>query len=37
MNQPVTIAPATGRLIAELVANAPAHIDVTPYKVERFS
>ena len=33
----LTLAPATGRLIAELVANDTPHLDLTPYKVERFS
>lgn len=32
----MTLAPATGRLIAELVTGRPTHLDATPYAVERF-
>ena len=33
----MTMAPATGRLVAEIVAEAPAHIDPTPFSPGRFS
>ncbi|HEY7158063.1 MAG TPA: FAD-dependent oxidoreductase [Gemmataceae bacterium] len=32
----VSMAPATGKLVAELLAGAAAHIDPTPYSVARF-
>jgi D-amino-acid dehydrogenase len=32
----LTLAPATGRLIAELIAGETPHLDVAPYSVERF-
>lgn len=32
----VSMAPATGKLIAELVAGEPSHLDPTPYSAERF-
>lgn len=33
----VTLAPATGRLVAEIVAETPTHIDATPFSPARFS
>ena len=33
----MTMAPATGRLVAEIVAEAPAHIDPSHFSPERFS
>ncbi len=33
----VTMAPATGRLVAELIGRQPTHIDPSPYSPERFS
>ena len=33
----VTMAPATGRLIAELIAETPTHIDASPYSPARFA
>jgi D-amino-acid dehydrogenase len=32
----LSMAPATGRLVAELLGGAPPHIDPTPYRVDRF-
>ena len=32
-----TLAPATGRLIADLVSGTSPHIDPHPYSIERFS
>jgi D-amino-acid dehydrogenase len=32
----VSMAPATGKLVAELLAGAVAHIDPAPYSVARF-
>jgi D-amino-acid dehydrogenase len=29
-------APATGKLVAELLSNKPAHIDAGPYSLRRF-
>ena len=31
----ISMAPATGRLISELVSGAPPHLDPTPYRAER--
>lgn len=33
----LTLAPATGRLIAELITGRSPHLDVQPYSVKRFS
>ena len=33
----MTMAPATGRLVAEIIAGKPTHIDPTPYSPARFS
>ena len=33
----VTMAPATGRLVAEIIGERPAHIDPTPFSPARFS
>ena len=32
----VSMAPATGRLVAEIVTGAAAHVDPAPYRLERF-
>jgi D-amino-acid dehydrogenase len=32
----LTLAPATGRLITEMITEADTHIDATPYSPERF-
>ncbi len=32
----LSLAPATGRLIAELMSGSEPHIDPAPYRVERF-
>ena len=32
----LSMAPATGKLVAELVEGAPPHIDPTPYRARRF-
>jgi D-amino-acid dehydrogenase len=32
----LSMAPATGKLIAELISGKPPHLDVTPYAVTRF-
>jgi D-amino-acid dehydrogenase len=32
----MTGAPATGRLIAELIAGRPTHIDASPFRADRF-
>lgn len=32
----ITTAPATGRLVAEIVAGRPPHIDPAPYRITRF-
>jgi D-amino-acid dehydrogenase len=32
----VTTAPATGKLVAEIVCGAPPHIDPGPFRVSRF-
>jgi D-amino-acid dehydrogenase len=32
----ITTAPATGRLVAELVCGRPPHIDPQPFAVSRF-
>ncbi|MCE2461942.1 MAG: FAD-binding oxidoreductase, partial [Pseudomonadales bacterium] len=33
----MTMAPATGRLVAEMVGESPVHIDPSPYSPGRFS
>ena len=33
----ISMAPATGRLIAELIAGVKPFIDVAPYRVSRFA
>ncbi len=33
----LSMAPATGKLVAELLAGEPPHVDAKPYRVERFS
>jgi D-amino-acid dehydrogenase len=32
----ITMAPATGRLVADLITGRPPHIDPTPYRLARF-
>jgi D-amino-acid dehydrogenase len=32
----LSMAPATGRLIAEMIAGEPPHIEPKPYSAERF-
>ncbi len=32
----LSMAPATGKLVAELIGGSPPHIDPTPYRVSRF-
>jgi D-amino-acid dehydrogenase len=32
----LSMSPATGRLVAELIAGTPPHVDPTPYRVGRF-
>ena len=32
----LSMAPATGKLIAELLAGDPPHVDPAPYSVKRF-
>jgi D-amino-acid dehydrogenase len=32
----LSMAPATGRLVAELLGGQPAHLDPAPYTVQRF-
>ena len=32
----ITTAPATGKLVAELICGEPPHIDPSPFRVERF-
>ena len=33
----LSMAPATGKLLAEMIAGAPAHLDPTRYRLSRFS
>jgi D-amino-acid dehydrogenase len=33
----ISLGAATGKLVSELVAGVPASMDITPFKVERFS
>ena len=32
----ISLAPATGRLIADLVAGRDPHIDISPFSIKRF-
>ncbi len=32
----LSMAPATGKLVADLLAKRPPHVDATPYAVRRF-
>jgi D-amino-acid dehydrogenase len=32
----LSMAPATGKLVAELLAGRPPHLDSAPYSVQRF-
>jgi len=32
----ITTAPATGKLVAEIVCGAPPHIDAGPFSIRRF-
>jgi D-amino-acid dehydrogenase len=32
----LSMAPATGKLVAELIGGSPPHIDPTPYRINRF-